>query len=337
MSGSESEEEAAGGCELLSLSPNREESREKNGEDNIFLSGGIRSIDKISDRLGLIRDSLSTLDPAVPELISFKVEEKVFTVHRIVLERDPQSILFCLANNHFRYSSSSCDGQKKKRRTEDEIHLEEDVNCNTPIVIPGRSAEVFSRLLNFLRGYKNSVSLDWMDTCEREAIMYGLQRSWYSYFPFVSRHCMRIFDEPRGTDSLHSKCLCVVIGNEMEYGQQHLDLSCFGDNVGLGVARCLSKASDSTNLKFDYGMFYCSDGKIRSCDSDSVQRLLSNEKDSDKTLEIRISFDADDSVIRWDRLSSKGQWCIGIRRLPRNEKFRFGIIASPNSRVFIKS
>lgn len=322
MSRSESDEEAAGGCELLSLSL-------KTSAD------GVPNIGGIAGQLGVIRDSLSELLPVVPELVSFEVEDKIFTVHRRILEKDPQSILFYMANSHFRNNINPCSEQRKRKRDEN-IH-EEAINQNNPIVIAGRSAEVFSRLLNFLRGYKNCISLDWLEICEKEAVFYGLQRSWYSYFPEISRQCLRLFDEPRSTDSLHSDCLCIVIGHEMEYGQQHVDLSCFGDNVGVGVVRCLPNATNSNSLQFCNGIFCCSDGKIRSCDSDGVQRLLSNERESDKTHEIRISYDADDAIVRWDRLSSKDPWCIGIRRLSQSGKYRFGIIASQNSRVFIKS
>eukprot|EP00796_Vickermania_ingenoplastis_P009710 gene9710-6806_t len=267
---------------------------------------------EIESYLNLVRASqqleskwytLTHLDHDVPELVSFQVGEKTFTVHRITLEKDPQSLLCALANDHF--GSLSPHIKKKRRRSNGEGDGEEKDDI---IHIPGRNPEIFERLINFVRGYKGSIDSEWRTICEGEVEFYGLQKSWSASFPRGSSRTLRICNGSNfNKTTLNSDYICTLIGNKMEKGDYHLDLSSYGGNIGFGVVSCDSGEDESFN--FCNGIFYFTDGVIRSfSDSDKLQALMElSKREIEKAIEIRITFDADEFILRWDRLSNPSQ------------------------------
>lgn len=285
-------------------------------------------------RLSRACGHLCELDPCVPEVVPFEVGGRRFSVHRSLLTHDPQSLLFLLANDHFTLRRAR-DGFRagKRPRVEgggaltDTASNDEDVIC-----IPGKSADVFEKLINLLRGYEHAVPSDWRAACREDAVYYGLSASWRKHFEGASRPYFQMIGE-KNASTLNRGYRCAAVGDEMTRGEHSVTLSLKGDHFGVGVVST-NGSSDLSEMAFHHGMFYCSDGKIRL--SFDLAPLSPPGEYQEKVSEVRVSFDVEESLVRWDCISSKGLACVGLRRVSPDERYRFGVWASPNSRAALK-
>lgn len=355
MSLSESDEDAASGI-ATELETSEQNSMSRNVSTEPPLKGLCDELRKCLTYVSSVNINLARLSSSVPNVVFFEVENKRFAVHKSTLEKDPQSLLFVLANNHFSSQIDSSDDSKllqkgKKIRIESKRTASADkeeyalsqfphVNFGSPIKIANRNAEIFRMLLNFLRGYKNAISPEWVEACKAEAHFYGLENSWNRCFQSVSnKETSWTFAESNQKDIFRCDALCTMIGEIMERGIHLVELSCYGDNAAFGVMHRFIKEADGVGPFFSRpGIFYCTDGKIRKLsDTNNISRVLDFERNPDKTVEIKMSFDADDGIIRWDRLIGNEWYSVGIQRLTTEQKFSFCVISSPNAQVFRKT
>lgn len=296
-------------------------------------------LEGVRERLSLACRGLTQLPQSVPEVVTFEVGGRAFSVRRCVLARDPQSLLFALAVEHFSHDGGAA---RKRRRAEQRCDSEgwnAPAECRNAIRIPGKSPEVFEKLVNFLRGYKNAIPREWRSVCEEEAVYYGIEKSWSECYQRRRKPFFRSYEELCLDESMLTVGYrCATVGEEMERGEHLLRLSFTGE-VGVGVV-CGERGmpDDSSMVVLKYGMFYCMDGKVRTCsDAEPLQRLPVPDRSSEKTYEMCVMFDAEECIVRWDCASPKGVVCVGLQRAPKGQKYHFGLWASPNSRVLLKS
>lgn len=280
-------------------------------------------MDTVMNELKTQQQQVSILPICVPDVVTYDVDGRVFSLSRQLLEKDPQSLLYVLAEQHY-------GGEPKRRRGECDSSLSGD--DDKVIRVVGKSADTFERLVNFLRGYKHALMNDWKATCEKDVDFYGLQHSWTSCFEMVPKSFTPFHME--GT-SLHCDHVCATAGEVMRHGTQVLDLMLYGDYIGVGIIAHTNEASAPDGMT--YGILYWTDGAIRTySEEDNLQRSVGFDKEGNKAAEVRITFDVEESMVRWERVSMKGRWCVGLRRAPSGNDYKFGVLASPGSRVFIK-
>lgn len=355
MSSSESDEDAASGI-TTKLETSEQNTRSRNASTEPPLKGLCDELRKCLSYVSSVNVNLERLSSSVPNVVFFEVENKRFAVHKRTLEKDPQSLLFVLADYHFSSQIDSSDnsklsykGKRKKVESEDTASADKEEltpshfappNFASPIKISNRNPEIFRMLVNFLRGYKNAILPEWVEACKAEAHFYGLENSWNKCFQSVSnKEFSWTFAESNQKDIFRCDALCTMIGEIMERGIHLVELSCYGDNAAFGVIhRCIKEDNGVGPFFFRPGIFYCTDGKIRKLsDTNNMSRVLDFERNPDKTVEIKMSFDAGDGIIRWDKLIGNEWYSVGIQRLTAELKFSFCVISSPNAQVFRKT
>lgn len=308
--------------------------------------------------VSLVNNGLTKLNSSVPNVVFFDVEHQRFAVHKRTLEKDPQSLLFILVNNHFTpYMASSTDsgpvkGRKRVKLEASQSRLTEETNdcpshsslrdydSSRIIKIRNRNPEIFEKLLNFLRGYKSAIPLEWAEVCKIEAYFYGLQSSWNKSFSTIPKsHFSKTFSESSKQDTIHCDTLWTLIGEVMERGTHMTEFSTFGDSVGFGV---IHRAKNDYFAQGTFcsrpNVFYCTDEKIRKISENSaIHKIMDVKRSADNPLDIRMSFDADDAIIRWDRFIGNG-WCTaGIHHLTNEITYGFCVLSTPGAQVSIKS
>lgn len=310
-----------------------------------------RSLDYICK----VENSLTRLDSTVPNVIFFKIENRNFAVHKCTLEKDPQSLLFVLANEHFTSQHPQSDEvEPAKKRGKQESNpipsSHEGINyLNFPssrhfypsdsIIILNRNPDIFEKLLNFLRGYKSAIPPEWEEQCKAEAYFYGLQRSWNKSFPpSPKENTSWTFVESSKKDIIHCDTLWTIIGETMERGLHQIDFSCYGDKAGFGLICRTNNDFFTDGLFYSRpNIFYCTDEKIRKIsESAAIHRIPDAKRSAENAIEIRISFDADNSVVRWDRLNGN-EWCsAAMHRLKNGVTYGFCVISAPGAKISFK-
>lgn len=334
MSESESDEGAARSNEgnITQIVDKNYEIQINSSCSSLLQSGECESYKSELDRLDEACTSLSVLDSQVPEIVTYEIGGRLFSFHRSSIERDPQSLLFVLANKHFSLCENELNLPASKRiKVEPKNMVVEGCTGSSldVIRIPEKNADVFHKLANIIRGYRSPIPSDWIDTCEKEAAFYGLQTSWKRNQHF-SKKLTRVLKEVKGT-SMWS--LFTFVGESIAEGNDEVDLALNGNNVGVGV---LGRTKDAETHHF--GMFFCSDGKIRTCsDSEGYQQLSSAPKWIDNSIDFRISFDVESSIVQWDYLTWKGTRSAVMERVPSNLVYQFAVLAFNISPVSLLS
>ncbi|KAG5471531.1 hypothetical protein LSCM1_01625 [Leishmania martiniquensis] len=278
-------------------------------------------------------ESLSTLPPPVPPVVGFCVGGKRFALSRALLEKDPSSLLFSLAAQHYCSplpgkvsADASARGRKRCRGVDGEM------TADSVIAIPGRNARLFGMLLNLLRGYRNAIPEDWIDACRDEATYYGLLGSWNARFHIASSHYY--FRNPMHNSKLVSDAVLGVASDFFSTGQHHIDFSVSQcDRVAVGmmssspgpVEELVTPLHDGNN-----GAFYWNDGKLSFYLGEP--RVVETGLPYPAGAIVRIIFDADERIVRW---IVNGEYCVAMERLPAGRQYAFSAIAARSSQVTI--
>lgn len=291
------------------------------------------SLAELCARLKRRYEGLSRLPPQVPPVVCFCVGGKDFAVSRALLEKDPGSLLFSLARQHFCSTSSatgaadaSARGRKRSRDGSDERMT------NAVVSIPERNARLFGMLLNLLRGYKNAIPEDWMDSCREEAAYYGLSGLWNSRFHITSSQYY--FRNPLHNSKLISDAVLGVASDFFSTGQHHIDFSVSQcDRVAVGmISSNVGSSEDLATPPHDgnNGAFYWNDGKLSFYLGEP--RVVETGLPFPAGAIIRIIFDADERIVRW---IVNGEYCVAMERLPAGRQYAFSSIAARSSQVTI--
>lgn len=261
------------------------------------------------------------LHAGVPPVVPFLVEGKPFAVSREALEKDPQSVLFVLAEEHFPPPPSSRSRKNVKDR--------KTPRPSAPICIANRDPLLFRMLLNLLRGYGNAIPPLWRDACEVEAVYYGLKHSWEAKFSAPERFRFRTMDLG---DSLSADTVCGIASDYYSHGKHVIDLEIVqSERIGVGVISNLTDASSIDRLKEGHGCaMYWNDGKVTG--RFSTQTLMESMFPFPSMATVRIVLDADDRSVRWYLAED---CCVAVQRLPREERFAFAVVAARSSQVRI--
>ncbi|KAG5497750.1 hypothetical protein JKF63_04017 [Porcisia hertigi] len=290
------------------------------------------SLTELSAHLKQKCEDLSTLPPQVPPVVSFCVGGSHFAVSRPLLEKDPGSLLFFLATLHYCGAVSAENAADPSVCARTRISGEAEPMAESVIEIPCRDARLFSMLLNLLRGYKNAIPEDWMDSCREEAEYYGLTGSWNTRFHITpSKYYFRI---PLHSSKLVSDSVFAVASDFFTTGQHHIDFSVsqcervavgmIGSNVGFG------EELDPPPLDGSNGAFYWNDGKLTFQLGES--RIVETGLPFSAGAILRIIFDADERIVRW---IVNGEYCAAMERLPAGRQYAFSSIAARSSQVTI--
>ena len=139
-------------------------------------SGGPAALHRVEHINTMLEQSLQRymrVPKGMPLVAHFLVGGEPFAIAVETLKREPTSLLFRMAVQHF--SRGRCDGEERQ---------EEEVG---PIIID-KDPFVFRHLLNLLRGYK-LVAIDhqlhptMMEDLRSDAMYYGIMRSFHARFP----------------------------------------------------------------------------------------------------------------------------------------------------------
>lgn len=290
-------------------------------------------LDELSHKLSTRYKAMTSLPPCVPAVVSFCVGGKNFALSRTLIEKDPGSLLFMLALEH--YAPSTCHSC---RASTDSFTGREDAEegvaeaAGITIALPERSPTVCAMLVNMLRGYRNAIPVEWMDCCKEEAVYYGLESSWNARFHALPE--AYYFRNPLHNSKMVSDSMLGVASDFLTSGTHHIDFSVAQcDRVGVGVisttggglAELGPQAQDGIN-----GAFYWNDGKLSLYITEP--RMVETGFPFPTGAIIRVIFDADARIIRW---MVNGEYCVAIERLPEGQQYAFGSIASRSSQVTI--
>ncbi|GET91316.1 hypothetical protein, conserved [Leishmania tarentolae] len=299
----------------------------------VGFSGESDSLAELYVRLKQRYEGLSKLPPHVPPVVCFRVGGKDFAVSRALLEKDPGSLLFCLAKQHYcgilsANGAADTSGRGRKRSRGDNGEMSTD-----PVIsIPERNARLFGMLLNLLRGYRNAIPEDWMDSCREEAAYYGLSGLWNARFHItLSQYYFR---NPLHNSKLISDAVLGVASDFFSTGQHHIDFSVSQcDRVAVGmISSSVGSAEDLATPPHDgnNGAFYWNDGKLSFYLGEP--RVVETGLPFPAGAIIRIIFDADERIVRW---VVNGEYCVAMERLPAERQYAFSSIAARSSQVTI--
>lgn len=309
---SDSDEEAAGQVEPLSSVSGFRSGHHGSAwlplDSTLLVGNG-----EVADTRNALQRSLSDLGklhPSVPEMVRFRVGDTLFATNRENLTKDPQSLLFVLANNHYRGNT------------------QRDSADFAPISIPDKDPQVFGMLLNLLRGYPNPIPRDWLDACYNDAVYYGLTETWRRHYPVQTEQA---FHFPFSGSRLSSDLVLGVSSNPMSQGKHFTQFTISsGDRVGVGVITldvCTNR-SESTQLESRECAVYWSDGR--------VTRNMDGEAKSEPTYQftmpstIRVYVDLDEGIIKW---MLNDEFFVSMMRLPNDRKYLFCVFMSSNAQV----
>lgn len=263
-------------------------------------------------------DRLKCLHSSVPDVVSFEVGGEVFAMGRPLLEKDPQSLLFVLAERHH---MAEVERGRRGRRRADVAKKRQ----TSPIRIPGRDPAIFRMLLNVLRGYRHAVlSPMWEEACTADVCFYGLRQSWERRYAPSSKYT---FFNPLGGSVLSSDLTYGVAGPFFTSGEHVIAFAVpQAEKVAVGVVGESSPAAFDSSLK----ALYWSDGKI------TTNFDILSTSDSGfpyrPAAVIQVLLDADENIVRW---VINEDYCVGMLRLPSDTTFAFCACASGKSQVTI--
>ncbi|CAJ1033260.1 hypothetical protein, conserved [Leishmania shawi] len=298
--------------------------------------GCCRESDSLAELCARLRrryEALSTLPPQVPPVVCFYVGGTRFAVSRSLLEKDPGSLLFSLATQHYCSASSAKGSSDARLRGCKRYRDSNDVMVSDAIIaIPGRNARLFGMLLNLLRGYRNAIPEDWMDSCREEAVYYGLSGSWNTRFHITSSKYY--FRNSLHNSKLVSDAVLGVASDFFSTGQHHIDFSVSQcDRVAVGMISSNVNAAEELAAPLqegNNGAFYWNDGKLSFYLGES--RVVETGLPFPAGAIIRIIFDAEERIVRW---IVNGEYCVAMERLPAGRQYAFGSIAARGSQVTI--
>ncbi|KEG14040.1 hypothetical protein DQ04_00661180 [Trypanosoma grayi] len=253
---------------------------------------------KKTSELSSLQRTLLEFDVGVPVIVNFRVDGKMFSVHRDVLQKDPQSVLFLLAERLF------CCGDDRGRGSD-------------VIEIPSRDATLFGMLLNLLRGYRSPVPEAYREACYKEACFYGLQHSWKSRYPVASSGPFHPL--PCG-NTLFADLVCAAASPFYSSGLHSIMFDvkrC--ETVAVGVvaegAR-LGSANDAINCE-GFALFW-NDGRV----IHNIGRFVLDKASSSYTAgtKIKVALDFEEHIVHW---TLPGERTAAVVRLPEGTKFAF--------------
>ncbi|EKF38269.1 hypothetical protein MOQ_001525 [Trypanosoma cruzi marinkellei] len=297
----DSDEEAAAACTAAKWRP--PQSATTSSLPNAALGN-------IATKLRNLREELVSFDESVPDIVTFRVDGKLFSVHREVLRKDPQSVLFLMAATHSRRGS---DGS----------------SVSEVIEIPGRNSALFGMLLNLLRGYRNPIPEAYREVCLAEARFYGLEHSWESRYPVAATGPFRPLI---CSDRLFSDAVCAAASPFYSSG---LHFITFGitrcETVGLGVVAEGARLSwiDSIGRCEDLALYW-NDGRV----AHNFGGLFTEKTGCSFTSNalIKVELDCEENIVRW---SLSGEQSVAVVRLPPKTSFAFATVLVRSSEVQI--
>lgn len=270
--------------------------------------------------------AMVSLPSVVPAVVSFCVGGRPFAVSRGLVEKDPSSLLFVLALQHY---APHCSPQPLLSPA---VQPRLDDGDADVIALPERSAIPFAMLLNLLRGYRNAIPPEWMDCCREEAAYYGLERSWNARFSVLPT--AYYFRNPMRCSKMLSEAVLGVASDFLTTGEHHIDFSVVQcDRVGVGVISTASASLEELGPQTQdgsNGAFYWNDGKLSFYLGEP--RMVETGFPFPAGALIRVHFDADARIIRW---VVNGEYCVAMERLPAGRYYAFSTIASRSSQVTI--
>lgn len=279
--------------------------------------------------------ALSSLPSTVPEVVPFTVGGTSFAVRRELLLKDPQSLLFTLAAEHYAGVPTTECGQTTKRKggKRSREHVATDVGSAAlkAITIPDRDPMLFRMLLNMLRGYANAIPPEWREACRAEVKFYGLHTSWEARFPSSGPYQ---FTFPPAGKRLSSELVCGVASRYFASGEHCIDFAIAqAERVAVGV---IGEGIDFTTwdvLRQSTGCaLYWNDGKVTS--NFGVYRLAESGCPFPSPVVIRITLDANENLVRW---MLNEDYCVFALRLPPSTAFAFIAVSSRNAQLGIVS
>ncbi|PBJ76366.1 hypothetical protein BCY84_09118 [Trypanosoma cruzi cruzi] len=268
------------------------------------------ALGNIVTKLRNLREELVSFDESVPDIVTFRVDGRLFSVHREVLRKDPQSVLFLMAATHF-------------RRYGDGSSLRE------VIEIPGKNSALFGMLMNLLRGYRNPIPEAYREVCLAEARFYGLEHSWESRYPVAATGPFRPLI---CSDRLLSDALCAAASPFYSSG---LHFITFGisrcETVGVGVGAegaCLSW-TDGMGQCEDLALYW-NDGRV----THNFGGLFTEKTGCSFTSNalIKVELDCEENIVRW---SLSGEQSVAVVHLPPKTSFAFAAVLVGPSEVRI--
>ncbi|KAK7198751.1 hypothetical protein NESM_000839800 [Novymonas esmeraldas] len=296
------------------------------------LYGCRRESDSLTALCARMKDQyaeLAALPPSVPPVVCFCVGGKSFAVSRTLVEKDPGSLLYSLAAQHY---CASAPRQCKRRRGSDDDGGRS--ASGAAIEVPGRNAALFGMLLNLLRGYRSAIPEDWVDSCRDEAAYYGLSSSWNARFQVAPARYY--FRSVLHNSKLISDSVLGVASDFLTAGVHHIDFSvpqCDRVSVGMVNSHAGTAAADepaTAAQEGHHGAFYWSDGKLSLYLGEP--RVVETGFPFQTGALVRVIFDADDRLVRW---VMNGEYCVAMERLPAGQHYAFASIAARNSQVTI--
>ncbi|EPY27758.1 hypothetical protein STCU_05580 [Strigomonas culicis] len=282
-----------------------------------------RQIGHVTSSLKKTRNALCKLHSGVPEVVTLKVGDQVFSAQRSLFEKDPQSLLFILVCQSY----AAHDTDKKNRplkRTKPE-----ETKSQPSVEVPERDPIIFAMLLNMLRGYDNAVPPEWKEACWKEAVYYGLTTSWYERYGNRRPYAFQILACKR---KLLSEAVYGVASEYFTSGEHYIDFYVVKwDRVALGVISSDADIESREDPLDTFGCaFYWNDGRISSFFSSLV--MFNSSVVLNEAHFVRVVLDASENTVKWmwDEVTT-----IAMLRLPKGKTFAFCTLCWHNSQVNI--
>lgn len=282
-------------------------------------------------------EELLTLGAAVPSIVAFEVGGRQLSVEKHLLEKDPQSLLFVLADRQY---STPDDRRAKKRRTDnDQLGAAPQTSSSgrAAISIPEKDPDILARLLNVVRGYKSAVNgRGWKEACEQDVAFYGLQKSWEALFPSE--------ENPQFAIKMHPSCIssalvCGVAGPYHAYGRHVVTFAVTlqgPEKIAVGVeAKDQNEDSNSmshaTRGEAYNRALYWNDGSITTYFN--VSKSMTSGFPYKSSAIIKIVLDADEGTLHWMTTASD---CVAMIRLPKRKSgYAFCALSQKGSQINI--
>ncbi|RNF27352.1 uncharacterized protein Tco025E_00422 [Trypanosoma conorhini] len=297
----DSDEEAAAACTAV-------EWRASPGATTAHLSS--TALGGIATKLRELQRELVSFDEHVPEIVTFRVDGKLFSVHRELLRNDPQSVLFLMTASRFRHNR---DG----RRVGDVIE------------IPGRDATLFGMLMNLLRGYRNPIPEDYREVCSAEARFYGLEHSWESRYPVAAAGPFRPLT---CSDRLFSDVVCAAASPFYSSGLHFITFAVTRcETLAVGVVAEGARLNWIDSIGRCEGLaLYWNDGRV----AHNFRGLCTEKSGCAFTAHavVKVYLDCEENIVRW---SLAGGQSVAVVRLPPETSFAFAAVLVRSSEVQI--
>lgn len=267
-------------------------------------------LERAAAKLRHLQRELLDFDASVPEIVTFRVDGRLFSVRREVLLKDPQSVLFLMATEHFRRGGD-------ENRAGDVI----DIPCRDPTL--------FGMLLNLLRGYRDPVPAPYLEACGAEARFYGLESSWASRYPVAA---VGPFRPLVGGGRLFSDVVCAAASPFYSTGRHFITFGVTRCEIAaVGVVAEAARLGRAENIGRCEGLaLYWSDGRV----AHNFGGLLTEKTGCPFAANavITVELECEDNIVRWSLL---GEQPLSVVRLPPQMAFAFAAVLVKSSEVQI--